>query len=280
MPFQRQGAVMGDRPGHVQPSDTPERHERQPNRSAQEDPSSAPAGPRGESVEDPHVFCHRAIQALQRGEFEQALQSFTRTLELDRTFVPAWVGQVRMFIELGELRKACQWVEKALELFKNDADLLSVRAVLQTRRGETQEALASSDAALRAPGSGAYRWLARAEVMLSADPDQVAASFQRALEAPDADGFTHLWIARIHRRYRRYTDALIAARQATQALPQAPFAWYVRGLCERDLAIRAWRASLERALQLDPTYALAQKALCTPPNASWLVRLFRRIRRA
>lgn len=270
---------MGERPRQNQPDETPERHACQTGLSQREGLASTPAGVLSAPAMNPHACYQRGVQAAHRGEFEKALQYFTQALELDHAFAPAWVGQVRMFLERGELRQASLWLTRALERFKTDGDLLAARAVLQTRRGETPEARASSEAALQAPGRGACRWVAHGEVMLSADPDQVETSFRRALAEPDADGFTHLSIARIYRRYRRYTDALVAARRATEAVPQAPFAWYVRGLCERDLAIRAYRTSLRRALELDPAYAAARKALSAPAGASWLVRLLRRIRR-
>lgn len=271
---------MGNGSGNPESDHPPVQSGRHVERCDPNVPPPASSGVLGASAMDQHAYCHRAVQAFERGEFEKALQYFTRTLELDRAFAPAWVGQVQMLIEMGELRQASLWVGKALELFKNNADLLSARAVVQTRRGKTPEALASSDAAFRARGTGAYRWLARGEVLLSADPDQAAACFESALEEPDANGFTSLWIGRIYRRYRHYTQALAAARAATEAVPEAPFAWYIRGLCERDLAIRSYRSSLEQALELDPDYAAARKALREPAGTPWVVRLLRRIRRA
>jgi tetratricopeptide (TPR) repeat protein len=236
-----------------------------------------PGGVLNAAAMDRHAYHERALQALQRGEFEPALKFFTRTLELDRTFVPAWVGQVQMLIELEELREADLWAQKALDLFRDQGDLLSARAVAQARRKERQAAMGASDAGIAARGASAYRWLARGEVLLACG-NAADSCFDRAMLEPDADWYTGLWAARIYRRYGRHTNALVLARKATETAPQAPFTWYIRGLCERDLAISAYATSLERALEVDATFLLARKALRDPASAFWLTRLFRRIR--
>lgn len=185
-----------------------------------------------------------------------------------------------MLVELNELREADLWADKALDLFKNNGDLLSAKAVAKARRGEKSAAMSCSDAGLSARGSSAYRWLARGEVLLAAVQDQASACFDRALLEPDADWFTGLSIARVYRRYGWHTNALIAAKKATEQSPQSPFAWYVRGLCERDLAIGGYKASLQRALEVDGTFALARAALRASPDATWVRRMFRRLRGA
>lgn len=225
-----------------------------------------------------HAYHDRAIQAFHRGDFEQAMRYFTRTLELDRGFVPAWVGQVQMLVELGELREADLWADKALELFHENGELLATKAVARARLKDKRAASACSDAAISARGSSAYRWLARGEAMLAYGASDVGACFDRAMLEPDADWFTRLWIGRIYRHYHRPTQALVAARQATEEAPHAPFAWYIRGLCERDLAMTSSRKSLERAIELDGTYLRARTALRERSDASWLKRVISRLR--
>ncbi len=225
-----------------------------------------------------HAYHERAIRAFQRGEFEQALRYFTRTLELDRAFVPAWVGQVQMLIELNELREADLWADKALELFRDQGELLSAKSVARTRLHDVRAALRFSDSALAARGSSAYRWLARGEALLASEQAQATACFDRAMIEPDADWFTRLWVGRLYRMYGNHTQALMAARQATEQAPHAPYAWYIRGLCERDLALGDYRSSLKHALEVDPTFVMARVALREPASDSWFKRWYRRVR--
>ena len=68
-----------------------------------------------------------------------------------RRHVPAWVGQVQMLVELGELHEADLWADKALELFRDNGELPSAKAVARARLGRAADALQCSDAGLRAP---------------------------------------------------------------------------------------------------------------------------------
>lgn len=226
-----------------------------------------------------HAYHERALQAFYRGEYEQALRYYTRVLELDRKHVPAWVGQVQMLIELNELREADLWADKSLELFRENGDLLSAKAVARARLGKTTDAMQCSDAGLRARDSSAYRWLARGEVLLARKEDRVQDCFDRAAMEPDANWYTRVWSARIYHRYQRFTNAVIAARAGVELAPHAPFAWYVRGLCERELAMPGYRDSFQRALDIDGTFQLARSALRSAAGASWATRLMRRIRK-
>src|SRR5512133_3943350 len=97
---------------------------------------------------------------------------------------------------------------------------------------------------------------------------------------PDADWFTSVWAARIYRRYGRHTNAMVLSKKATEQAAHSPYAWYVRGLCERDLAFGSFRKSLERALELDGMFQPARTALRETAGASWLTRMFRRVRGA
>ncbi len=227
---------------------------------------------------DQHAYHGRALEAFHRGEFDKALRYFTRVLELDRAYVPAWVGQVQMLIELDELREADMWADKALELFRNHGDLLSAKAVANARRSEKRTAVGLSDLAMKAQGSGSYRWLARGEVLLACGASHAGTCFERAKNEPDADWFTAVWAGRIFRTYDVHAQALIWARQGTEQAPDQPYAWYTRGLCERDLALASYRQSMERALQLDEHFAPARFALQARPKVSWLRRWLRRIR--
>jgi tetratricopeptide (TPR) repeat protein len=237
-----------------------------------------PSGVLNAPAMERHAYQERAIQVFQRGEFEQALRYFTRALELDRALVPAWVGQVQMLIELEELREAELWVDKALELFRDQGELLSAKGVVKARRGDYRAGMACSDSALAARGSSAYRWLARGEILLARNETQVNATFDRAMQEEGADWFTRVWAARIYRRYGRYTPAAMLARQATESGAHHPYAWYIRGLCERDLGLGGYQSSLQRALQLDGTLVADREALREPTGGGWLKGLYRRLR--
>src|SRR3954465_1794565 len=101
------------------------------------------------------------------GLYENSLKYYSRALELDKSVVAAWVGQVQMLIMLGEFPEAEMWSRKALELFKSNADLMAARGQALVRTGDLKEAQAMCDAALGQQGERAYPWVARGEMMVA-----------------------------------------------------------------------------------------------------------------
>src|SRR5262245_47287675 len=82
---------------------------------------------RGELDRDEHYWLRLAESERRRGLYENALRYYSRSLELDKSQVGGWVGQVRMLVALDEIVEAELWARKALELFKNHGDLLAGR---------------------------------------------------------------------------------------------------------------------------------------------------------
>src|SRR5262249_50249458 len=131
------------------------------------------------------------------GQFEPALRLYTRSLEANRGLIPAWVGQVQMLVQLEELHEARLWSDKALELFRNNGELLAAKAQACARLKDTKAAIACSDGALAVPGSSPWRWIARGEVLLATGQRQSEDCFRKALLEPAADWFDRVFIARI-----------------------------------------------------------------------------------
>src|ERR1700683_1569825 len=116
---------------------------------------------------DEAFFLAQARSNCENAEFEKALRSFAKVLEYNPQNAAAWTGQVRMLIELGELREARLWADKALERFPNEPELLAAKAVALGRAGDLQDALAFSDASIEERGDTPYVWLARGDVLLA-----------------------------------------------------------------------------------------------------------------
>ncbi len=89
-----------------------------------------------------------ADQARRQGHYETALRYYSRALELDRSVVAAWVGQVQMLVLLDECPEAELWGAQALEIFKNNGDLLAGRSQALCRVGDLAAAQVACDAAL------------------------------------------------------------------------------------------------------------------------------------
>lgn len=205
-----------------------------------------------------------ALTADRLGRYDEALQFYTRALREKRTLIAAWVGQVQMLVELGEYDEARLWSDKALELFKNNGDLLAAKAQACTRLRDRRAAHACSDASLAATGSSPLRWQARGEVLLARGEARSRECFEKSLAEPVADWFDNLRIARIHLFHDKAAAALRYCQTAAEMQPGHVYTWYLIALCQRALGWHsAALGSLERCLELDGTYGEARAAMHT-----------------
>lgn len=230
---------------------------------------------------DEHHWMRLASDDRRNGLHEGALRYYSRALEADRSLVAGWVGQVRMLIALGEYPEAELWSRKALELFKNNPDLLAGRAQALCRLGDLSSAQVSCDAAVGQQGLASYPWVARGELMLARKQKTDEYCFDKAVQL-DGDWLVRLEIADVYLFYRRAAKALARARQAVEQAPDQAYCWYRQGVCELELGLaRPARRSFERCLQLAPNHQDAGRALTDlkhnrRPVRRFLRRLFRR----
>ena len=235
------------------------------------------------SVQNEIFHMRAADEQFQMGRFEQALRLYSRALEGNPNLDSAWVGQVRMLIEMGELKEARVWADRALEIFPGHGELLAAKGVVAARLGDRTKSIEFSDAAAASREAGrSYVWLARGEVLLATRRKNVDFVLEKALSLA-RDWFTTLLVARIYYFYRHYARALVHAREAVEANMLSPFAWLVQGNCQEALAMSIpARDSYTQALTLDPDYEAARVALGTvrPAGAlAFILAPWRKLRR-
>jgi len=244
----------------------------------------APAELLGVPVRTPQDDLRAASDAWRMECFESALQHYTRALRDDRGLIPAWVGQVQMLVELHEHPEARLWADKALELFRNNGELLAARALAAHRAGDHQAALIASDDCLKAPGTSPLRWRVRAEIMLRSAADRARDCFEKSLVEPGTDWFDRVLIARVYATNSLPAAALVYAQQGLDMQPGHPITWVTIGRCQAALGMSEKAAlSFQRATQLpggrEPGLA-ALKSLAgtgSPTRLSrWLTGLFKR----
>ena len=218
---------------------------------------------------DAGYWMNKADESRRSGLYENALQYYSRALELDRSLVAGWVGQVQMLVQLEEYPEAELWSRKGLELFPNNGELMAGRAQAFCRMGDMKQAHALCDGSLQQAGQSAYRWLVRGEIMVAARQDMDRYCFDKAQEL-DADWLVPLEAARIELYYHRPSKALGRIRRALDAAPEAHYAWYVQGICQAELGLtRAARESFQRCLELFPRHADAEEQLRRLQGWNW-----------
>jgi tetratricopeptide (TPR) repeat protein len=132
-----------------------------------------------------------------------------------------------MLVLLAEYTEAELWARKALELFRNNPDLLAGRSQALTRLARLNDALAISDASISQEGNSAYRWMARGDLMLARKDAVEAHCFEKAVLA-DNSSVVMLEIARIYRYHRKHAKALVWARKGVEKAPATACAWFVQ----------------------------------------------------
>lgn len=231
------------------------------------------------SRKDESHYLAEAEAAFRHGRFEQALRAYARALEFNPASSAAWVGQVRMLIELGDVREARLWADKALERFPQDAELLAAKAVAVGRCGDLSAALAFSDASVASQGESPYVWVARGDVLLAKDVRRAESCFDRAM-AMATDWLVPWLISRVQHYYGRFAAALKAAQQAVERGATEAVCWVQVGCCQHALGlVTPARQAFEQARQLDPECTEAANGLLRLREIGWLKRVGGQMRR-
>lgn len=208
---------------------------------------------------DEHHWLRCASDERRNGQFETALRLYSRALELDKSLVGGWVGQVQMLIALDEYPEAELWSRKALEMFKNNAELLAARAQAMCRTGDLRAAQASCDAAIGQQGQFVYPWIARGELMVARNESLDQYCFDKAMQI-DGDWLVPLEVGAIYSHYGRHAKALSRTRQAVEKAPDHAYCWYRQGVCELALGLAgAAEKSFARCLELAPRHSEARR---------------------
>lgn len=214
---------------------------------------SSDAEQSGELARDEHHHLALAQEAFENGRFEQALRSFAKVLEFNPRQAPAWTGQVRMLIELGEFNEARVWADKALATFPDEPELLAAKAVALARLGDLAGAMSYSDASVETQTNTPYIWLARADVLLARNEKRADFCFEKALSLARNHWFVTWLAARIQAFYKHFARALKLAHQALTLEPGRAILWLQVGQCQLALGLAGEaQNSFEQARELDP----------------------------
>jgi tetratricopeptide (TPR) repeat protein len=221
--------------------------------------------PRGEPqpiVKDEAHYLRQAQDALQCADFKNALRHYAKVLEFNPQNAAAWTAQVRMLIELEQDADAKVWADNALERFPRDADLLAAKAVVLARAGDTQTALAFSDAAVGENSESPHVWLARGEVLLARREALADYCFDKALMLAPGDWLLAWQAARVRLHHGQASQALRLLRQAVEWNPGHFLPWLELGRCQEILGLaEAAEKSFTQARELNAQSGEARLAL-------------------
>ncbi|MBL9135687.1 MAG: tetratricopeptide repeat protein [Verrucomicrobiales bacterium] len=226
-----------------------------------QDPGEADSPDRSVSIGEDHQLAE-ALKAYDRGDFERALRRYARALEDNARSRPAWLGQVRMLLEMERFEEADAWADRALEVLPRDPEVLAAKAWARSCLGHPEEALALSDASFEGGSPTPEVWLARGEVLLRRGDRQGDECLVEAENSGAGDWRVGWRAARIHMGHGRHAKALSILQRAIHREASAAVLWVQRGECESVLGMRdAAEASFRRALELRPDCPAAMAGL-------------------
>jgi tetratricopeptide (TPR) repeat protein len=231
----------------------------------------------GETIRDEQYFYRHGMRFWLAGDFEPALRNYSRALEKNNTFYPAWLGQVLMLIELGEYREAEVWADKAMDLFPEHPELLAAKSVACARDGRIEKALAYSDNSIAQENVTSRVWLARAEVLLNRQSRIAESCISKAIGiAGNTAPIVRLEAGRLLSEQGSHSAALEYLNAAVEALPKSALAWYSLGRCQANLGRPEASVTLEQSLKLRPHWETAKSELRRVGKKGFLNRLLGR----
>ncbi|MBE0641681.1 MAG: tetratricopeptide repeat protein, partial [Bacteroidales bacterium] len=114
---------------------------------------------------------------------DEALQRYAAARASDNTYVPAWINQASLLIEMERLTEARPLVDEGLKLFPAQAALHNLLGILLRKAGKPKEAAKALDRALQLDPSFATAYLNRAIAREEAgDAAGACADYARAKE--------------------------------------------------------------------------------------------------
>ncbi len=224
-------------------------------------------------------YLEAALAAEMLGDAETALRQYSAALGEDPLLLEAWIGQLRMLIELGEYPETEMWSGKALEHYPDNPQILSIKAVALYRMGRTIEARDLSDAALAKKGERELIWLCRGDVMMADARAAAEDCLEHAVRVAGSPSLTRLRAGGICCHHGHYKTALGYLEKAVAAYPKSAQAWYWLGTARRELGMESLAMlAFRQAVDLAPANASFRAALSYRPGlAARLERWFRKV---
>ncbi|WP_149989633.1 tetratricopeptide repeat protein [Microcystis aeruginosa] len=199
-------------------------------------------------------------------EYEQAIASFDRALEIKPDYHQAWNNRGVALDILGRFEQAIASYDRALEIKPDKHEAWYNRGVALDILGIFEQAIASYDRALEIKPDYHEAWNNRGIALYNLGRlEEAIASYDRALEIKPDDH--QAWNNRgiTLDNLRRFEQAIASYDRALEIKPDLHEAWNNRGIALRNLRrLEEAIASYDRALEINSNYANAyyNKACC------------------
>ncbi len=203
-----------------------------------------------------------------RGEYEKAVASYDRAIELDKYNPDLWYNKGLALIGLGRYEDALSCYQRATKIKPFDADLWLSRGAALSALGRHEEALESYDRAVEFGSEKADVWNNRGTILANLGRyEEALGSYDRAveIEPKEADAWNNR--GTILADLGRYEEALESYDRVVEIEPEEADAWNNRGSALHRMGrYQEAQECYNRAISLDPLheYAWHNKGLLVP----------------
>lgn len=127
--------------------------------------SPVPAAKRTEAREDVLSVLSQAQDRYFRGYYQDAIKCYAQVLAKEKNNPLAWVGQIRVLVDVGEYESAIYWAEKGCESCGGETMLLFAKAFALAHAGQVDLAKTIINVPVE-KDEAAMLWLLRGEVLI------------------------------------------------------------------------------------------------------------------
>lgn len=155
-------------------------------------------------------------------EYDDAVDCFTKAIQLDRYSAVAYLGRAAAWVGKKELDRAVDDFDQALRLKPDDAQIYILRGSCLIELKDYDLALDDMNAAVRLAPSDAAARLARGKVWSrKRDQDQAIEDFNEALRLDPSNADAWLWRGAVRYRLHDYGQALADFEEAIHRDPNS-----------------------------------------------------------
>ena len=196
----------------------------------------------------------RAIDWLEKADFEKALEAFGEAIRLDPGLTEAYVSRGWVHQELGKLDKAIADYDRAIRLDPENAEAFCNRGDAYSETGETKKALADLGEAIRLDPSLIEAYLVRGWIYLEIEQlDRAVIDYTKALGLEPKNPFARYGRALCYNATDEFDKAIADLDAAIEQEPEVAEFYGIRGTAHlRKQAYDTGIADLEKAIRLNP----------------------------
>lgn len=207
------------------------------------------------SPDDPELYFQRGVYYYEREEFEPALQDFYQAVNIDDTYIDAYINIAYILIKQEKYERAITVLSKIIEADQTDAEYYSIRGTVYYLLNKNNKALQDYNMALTLDTENADLYCDRAELLAELQRyEEAIPDYNKAIELDSSNAKYYNSRGHTYFLLSNHKEALTDFNKAITLQPDCAQYYYSRGgnFLIMD-NIPEGLADINKAIQLDNT---------------------------